>query len=63
MDAPLTILKEIYCTTEKNEYLLKLNTEITKTIITEIDLNVPQVIEASEDEFRSAFWEYLDNLV
>jgi hypothetical protein len=54
---------EIYCTAKKNEYLLKLNTEITKTIITEIDLKVPQVIEASEDEFRSAFWEYLDNLV
>lgn len=54
---------EVYCIAEKNEYLLKLNTEITKTIITEIDLNVPQVIEASEDEFRSAFWEYLDNLV
>lgn len=54
---------EVFCTVEKNHYLFKLNKEITKTIITEIDLNVPQVIQASEEEFRKAFWEYLDNLV
>lgn len=54
---------ESFCKSEKTTQLISINNKITKEIINEIDLNVPQIIQASEEEFRDAFWNYLDNLV
>lgn len=47
---------------DKINELLKMNRDLKKTIIYDIDLKVPQIILASAEEFREEFWNYLEDL-
>ncbi|MBC7847761.1 MAG: hypothetical protein H7Y10_14875 [Flavobacterium sp.] len=53
---------KVFCKKEKNEQLARLNRKITQTIIKDLNLDVPQIIYSDEKEFKTDFWEYLQNL-
>lgn len=48
-----------FCSENKINELLKMNLDLTKTTLDEIDLKVPQIILTSAEEFKDDFWNYL----
>lgn len=51
-----------FCIQGKIDALNIINRDLTKTIINDIDLKVPQVILTSAEEFKEEFWNYLTEL-